>query len=144
MLPALARSRGGGYHRQQCRTAFKLADIVIGAMCTLLAIPGVIQLRGTAIRAAGGAKSMIVQRSYEGFYLKMHTIPIRPRANECLPTRSSQTDSVTLQMMHLQISIGRGNELSACGERRASQSNAAKATPVAASDEPFSGIEVFV
>ena len=107
MHPALARSRGGGYHRQQCRTAFKLADIVIGAMRTLLAIPGVIQLCGTAIRAAGGAKSMIVQRSYEGS-LKMHTIPIRPRANECLPTRSSHTEFVTLQRMHLQISIWEG------------------------------------
>ena len=95
MLPALARSRGGGYHRQQCRTAFKLADIVIGAMRTLLAIPGVIQLRGTAIRAAGGSKSMIVQKSYEGCYLKMHTIPIRPRANERSPTRCSHTESVT-------------------------------------------------
>ena len=75
MLPALARSRGGGYHRQQCRTAFKLADIVIGVMRSLLAIPGVIQLHGTAMSAAGGLKSMIVQRSYEGSYLNMQQTP---------------------------------------------------------------------
>ena len=98
---------------QQCRMESKLAEIVQVAVRTLLAILGkmtrVNHYSGIAIRVAGGTKSRIAQRSYEGSYFGAPAagpLSEHRQRRACLPTRSSDIRSVIMQSMHLPSYIG--------------------------------------